>query len=68
MNILAQFKQNELVALEESFMEQTLLDGYYLQQPNKGEGFWLASTQDDYESWVLKCMVEAMRDQFEEVK
>lgn len=68
MNILAQFNTNELIALEESFMEETLLDGYYLQQPNKGDGFWLESTQSEYEEWVLKCMVEAMREQFEEVK
>lgn len=68
MNILAQFNTNELVALEESFMEESLLHGYYLQQPNEGEGFWLESTQSAYEAWVLGRMVEAMREQFEEVK
>lgn len=66
MSILTHFNKAQLIALEVSFMEESNLHGYYLQQPNEGEGFWLEKTQAAFEAWVVVQAVEALKGQFVE--
>lgn len=67
MSILTHFNKAQLIALEESFKEESNLHGYYLQQPNEGEGFWLEKTQLQFEAWVMEQAIRALKTEFVEV-
>lgn len=40
------------IALEQAFIAQCSLHPADLQQPNEGEGFWLAVAQKEFEAWL----------------
>jgi len=49
---LTKFSKTQLIELESLFEEQTKLEGYYLQKINEGEGYWLVSTQEEFQIYV----------------
>ena len=54
------FTKAQLITLESAFDAVCGLDPYYLQKPNDGEGYWMATTQDAFVAWLAKVSAVAV--------